>query len=192
MAVREATQLARMRASQAACLIFIEDGTDLTIAELASRIGLNERTFYRYFARREEVIRPVLEAGIELMEEIFRTAAKDRPLTDVALEGFRNSMWGDHADKTRRLVPLLLADPALNQVWLSTIRDFERVILAPIANRIDEPENSLRAMVVAGAIVTASRVSFEHMAAHGTDPVETFAQALAILEQGLPGAAAAG
>jgi AcrR family transcriptional regulator len=186
MALREATRLARLRASAAACLLFIEDGTDITIAELAARIGLNERTFYRYFATREEVIRPVLEAGVAAVEEAFRIAPEDRSIADVALEGFRNSMWGDHADRTRRLVPLVLADPALNRVWLSAIRHFEHVILAPIAARLHEPEDSLRAMMVAGAIVTAARVSHEHTAAHGTDPVETFREALAVLEQGLP------
>ena len=182
MTVRSETQSSRLRASEAACLLFIAEGTDQTVASLAAHIGLSERTFYRYFSTREQVIRPVLEHGIATVASTFAAEPLTDSFMDVAILGFERTLWGDHADYTRRLVPLLLQDTELYAVWLSTIRDFEAALLPLVAARLGVSEESLRAHLATAALVSAMRVSFEHPS---EDPAGTMSEALALLGDGI-------
>ncbi|GAA3168539.1 hypothetical protein GCM10020255_055570 [Rhodococcus baikonurensis] len=53
-----------LRVSQSCAAAFVERGdTSTTIAELAERAEISERTFYRCFATKEESIWPMLDDG---------------------------------------------------------------------------------------------------------------------------------
>ncbi|WP_288434648.1 TetR family transcriptional regulator, partial [uncultured Deinococcus sp.] len=59
---------ARSRLAKAALALYIERGFEqTTVAEIAGRAGLTERTFFRHFADKREVLfggSAVLEAGL--------------------------------------------------------------------------------------------------------------------------------
>jgi len=172
-------QLARMRVSEQSCLVFIENGYDLTVTQLCQQLGVPERTFYNYFPTKPDVVRPVLDAGIRVIAESLGDESLD--LTDAMAAGFARALWGDHGVYTRRLVPLLMSEPALYAVWLSTIRDFETALLPGVADRLGVGFDTLRARILSATLVAAVRMSFEHMATHGSDPIETFTEAMAII-----------
>src|SRR5713226_9465503 len=77
---------ARGRLEQAALELYVERGFDqTTVAEIAARAGLTERTFFRHYADKREV----LFGGSELLAELLVAAvagAPDsaRPLDTVA------------------------------------------------------------------------------------------------------------
>jgi AcrR family transcriptional regulator len=168
-----------MRVSEQCCLVFIENGFDLTVSELCERLGVPERTFYNYFPTKPDAVRPVLEAGIRVIAESLGDESLE--LTDAMAAGFARSLWGDHGVYTQRLVPLLISEPALYAVWLSTIRDFETALLPAVADRLGVGFDTLRARLLAATLVSAVRLSFEHMATHGSDPQATFTEAMAIV-----------
>jgi AcrR family transcriptional regulator len=67
---------ARGRLEQAALQLFIERGFDeATVAEIASRAGLTERTFFRHFADKREV----LFGGAGALEELIVHAVASTP-----------------------------------------------------------------------------------------------------------------
>ena len=77
---------ARGRLEKAALELYDERGFDATtVAEIAARAGLTERTFFRYFADKREV----LFAGEGQLEAVFVDAIADAPadasLTDLLL-----------------------------------------------------------------------------------------------------------
>lgn len=81
----------RDRLQQAALELFAEHGYDgVTVKEISDRAGLTERTFFRYFADKREV----LFLGNEQFQETFRSAAANcpagEPLT-VVLAGLRGA-----------------------------------------------------------------------------------------------------
>jgi AcrR family transcriptional regulator len=56
--------------------LYVERGFDeTTVAEIAKRAGLTERTFFRHFADKREV----LFAGAAMLQELFVTTAMDAP-----------------------------------------------------------------------------------------------------------------
>ena len=67
---------ARGRLEQAAFELFTERGFEqTTVAEIAERAGLTERTFFRYFADKREV----LFAGADALQELFVSRRRRRP-----------------------------------------------------------------------------------------------------------------
>lgn len=66
----------RGRLERSALELYSERGFEnTTVAEIAERAGLTERTFFRYFADKPEV----LFSGGEHLEEIFSTAVRSAP-----------------------------------------------------------------------------------------------------------------
>ncbi len=64
---------ARGRLERAAMELYIERGFDqTTVAEIAARAGLTERTFFRHFADKREVL---FAGAVELQEFLVRTLA---------------------------------------------------------------------------------------------------------------------
>jgi AcrR family transcriptional regulator len=79
---------ARGRLEKAAMELYVERGfDDTTVAEIAKRAGLTERTFFRHFADKREV----LFAGAAVLQELFVTtvmdAPSDLPPVEAALAG---------------------------------------------------------------------------------------------------------
>jgi AcrR family transcriptional regulator len=67
---------ARGRLEQAAMELFVERGFEqTTVAEIAKRAGLTERTFFRYFADKREV----LFAGAGTLQEFFVSTVASAP-----------------------------------------------------------------------------------------------------------------
>src|SRR5579872_4164810 len=66
---------ARGRLEQAAMELYIERGFDTTtVAEIAERAGLTERTFFRHFADKREVLFGGSDALRELLESTVAAA----------------------------------------------------------------------------------------------------------------------
>jgi AcrR family transcriptional regulator len=67
---------ARSRLEQAALKLYVERGYEqTTVAEIAKEAGLTERTFFRYFADKREV----LFSGSGALQELLVTAVADTP-----------------------------------------------------------------------------------------------------------------
>src|ERR1700691_1650442 len=67
---------ARGRLEQAALELYVEPGFEqTTVAEIAKRAGLTERTFFRHFADKREV----LFGGAGALQELLVTCVADAP-----------------------------------------------------------------------------------------------------------------
>src|SRR5262252_4534806 len=109
---------ARGRLEQAAMDLFIERGFEqVTVAEIASRAGLTERTFFRYFADKREVL--FWGAG-SLQEFVVSTVAlapdSVAPIAAVAaaLEG-AGALLQERREFARQRQTIIAANPELQE-----------------------------------------------------------------------------
>ncbi|MGW5214061.1 TetR/AcrR family transcriptional regulator [Streptomyces sp. NPDC004051] len=133
----------RMEIARAAAGLFVREGLRATRAEdIAQAAGIAPRTFYRYFAAKEEAIAPLYEAGARRWVEAVRTAP---PGTSVpqALEdavrytltpgvGVSEASWA----WVRTLIRLAHADPSLRRVWAEACQASERALAEALASRV--------------------------------------------------------
>ncbi|MFG6503331.1 TetR/AcrR family transcriptional regulator [Microbacterium sp. P05] len=171
----------RLAVSGRVTLAFLSEGYATPVARICERAGVAERTFYRYFPTKAEAIRPVLEHGIDLVAAELREN-EGGELEEVLVAAFARSLWGERGVTTARLVPLILAEPALYAVWLSTIRAFEAALGQAIQPWLRRPVSDLERHVIAGVLVTAMRISFEESAVEGADAVNVYRSALTAVD----------
>ncbi|MGW7236968.1 TetR/AcrR family transcriptional regulator [Streptomyces sp. NPDC054804] len=176
-----------MEIARAAAGLFVRQGLRATRAEdIAHAAGIAPRTFYRYFATKEEAVAPLYAAGAQRWAEAVRSApaalsvpealehAVHHTLTPGA--GVSAASW----EWVRTLIHLADTSPALRKVWAEVCQSSEDLLAAILAERTapdtacdTAPDNvaptpHLRfASAVAGAAV---RVAVESWAAGTASP----------------------
>src|SRR5271170_1133615 len=79
----------RARLVQAAMVLYGEQGFDrTTVAEIAERAGLTERTFFRHFADKREV----LFFGAQALQELLVNTVVNAPASATALEAVTQAL----------------------------------------------------------------------------------------------------
>lgn len=140
---------ARGRLMKAAFELFIERGFDqVTVTEIAGRAGLTERTFFRHFADKPEV----LFAGQAVLQERVLTAIADAPDVaaplDVVAAAFEaaSAMFHDNPEFARRRQAVIAANAGLRERELTKLATLAGAIAEALRARgVREPAASLAA-----------------------------------------------
>jgi AcrR family transcriptional regulator len=167
-----------LRASEAICEFFVARGsTDFKVVDLAEAAGLTERTFYRYFATKEEVVRPVLDGGSLILAGVIEGRV-DLSVTDAIVEGFDAAVGGEFETRTDGLFALLFRDDSLRPILFQAFYDSEQIIRPALARRLGVGPSSLAAQVAAASTLAMIRVALELLIRGGEDPVIALRSAL--------------
>ncbi|MGW0896491.1 TetR/AcrR family transcriptional regulator [Streptomyces goshikiensis] len=129
---------------RAALLMFVSQGYDkTTVDEITDAVDVSQRTFFRYFANKEEVAFAVQD----LVESHFVAALRARPGSEGPLEAMRNAVlasWDTIGEAISEVVPvdlymrtyrLIESTPALLAVHLRRSTELEERISLLIAAR---------------------------------------------------------
>ena len=152
---------ARGRLEQAALDLYLERGFEqTTVAEIAGRAGLTERTFFRHFADKREV----LFWGSGVLQEVLVGAVAGAPpsaapidAVAAALEAAGNLLEERRA-LARRRQAVIAANPSLQERELSKLATLASAMAGALRRRgVGEPAASL----AAEAGVAVFRVAFE-------------------------------
>jgi AcrR family transcriptional regulator len=151
---------ARGRLRLAALELFAERGFEqTTVAEIAQRAGLTERTFFRHFSDKREV----LFAGSEELQDLFvRTVAaapeSAAPIDAVAAGLDAAADFLPHREYARQRQAVIAANTALQERELIKMASLSAALASALRDRgVPEPAASLTAE--AGTAVF--RVAFE-------------------------------
>jgi AcrR family transcriptional regulator len=109
---------ARGRLEQAALELYAEHGFDqTTVAEIAERAGLTERTFFRHFADKREVLFGGQDALIELVTKHIAEAPDAASPIDVVRDALQavGQMFADRREHARRRQAVVDANPGLQE-----------------------------------------------------------------------------
>lgn len=159
---------AQGRLEQAALDLYLEQGFDATtVAEIAARAGLTERTFFRHFADKREVLFRGRELADALEAAIDDAPAATAPLDAVAgaLESL-SDFFADRRPHARRRQTVIAANPSLQERELIKLASLATTICDALRRR---GVADLMAGLVAEAGIAVFKVAFEHWL---TDPAE--------------------
>ncbi|MCF3124098.1 TetR family transcriptional regulator [Streptomyces arenae] len=132
----------RLHIARTAASLFAADGLRATRAEdIARAAGVAPRTFYRYFATKEEAVSPLFGAGAQQWAEAVRAAPADLAVPDALRYAVTDALAAEDAaaveslEWVRSLLRLSAESPALRAVWAATCHDSEETLLAVLAGR---------------------------------------------------------
>ncbi|WP_409375068.1 TetR/AcrR family transcriptional regulator [Streptomyces justiciae] len=133
----------RMDIARAAAGLFVSRGLRATRAEdIAQAAGIAPRTFYRYFATKEEAVAPLYAAGAQRWAEAVREAPAELSVPEALEHAVRHTLTpgvGVSAaswEWVRTLIRLADSSPALGKVWAEVCRDSERVLGEVLGERV--------------------------------------------------------
>jgi AcrR family transcriptional regulator len=152
----------RGRLQEAALALYSERGFDqTTAAQIAARAGLTERTFFRHFADKREVL---FGGSALLLERIVAGVAgappQDGPLDAVArgLDAAAAMLGEFRRDLSHQRHTVIAANPELRERELAKLADYAAAVADALHQRgVGEP----RASLAAEAGMTVLRVALE-------------------------------
>ncbi|KOV90978.1 TetR family transcriptional regulator [Streptomyces sp. NRRL B-1140] len=132
-----------MEIARVAAGLFVRNGLRATRAEdIAQAAGIAPRTFYRYFATKEEAVAPLYATGARRWVEAVRAAPPDAGVLSALEQGVHHTLtpgvgvsvssW----EWVRTLLRLAEATPSLGRVWAEVCHASERRLGEVLAERV--------------------------------------------------------
>ncbi|MFB4296907.1 TetR family transcriptional regulator [Actinomadura sp. NTSP31] len=181
----------------AAFTLFAEKGFDATtVEEIADAVDVSSRTFFRYFASKEDVALTFQEEQTSAVMQALADRPPDEPImtalrrTVVGIAGAcERGELGFDPQRFECMFTMMSESPTLMAGSLEHAQKKQQLITAIIAERMGlDPATELRPHVIAAAATcgfqAAADVARRHGGAFGSLS-ETVDQAFAILEEGL-------
>jgi AcrR family transcriptional regulator len=140
---------ARGRLAKAAMALYAEQGFEqTTVAEIAARAGLTERTFFRHFADKREV----LFYGMEMLRDRLARAVADAPASATAMDAVgaafeaASSVLQENPERVRLRDAIVSANAELRERELIKLAAVSAAVADALRDRgISEPAASLAA-----------------------------------------------
>src|SRR5438132_551575 len=175
----------------AALRLFGERGFDsVTVDDIAAEADVSRRTFFRYFASKEDVL--LADHFVQLAR--LRDAMAARPPDEPILTALRNallSMTGDFEDRKEMVIlrgRIMRDTPSLQARSLVHQKAWEDAMQEMVAERLHvDPTVDLRPGVVSAATLAAMRVAYTNWLTTGAtgDLIAQTTEALDLLDGGL-------
>jgi len=163
------------RLSLAALELFAEHGYDeTTVAEIAERAGLSERTFFRHFADKREVLFGGAGELQSKMAAAVAAAPAELPPIEAAVLGVQmaGEMLGERPDFARKRARVISANAELQERELIKMASLTAAFTETLRERgVAEPAASL----TAEAAIMVFRVSFERWVTDGGEYTDVIA-----------------
>lgn len=169
--------------------LFVERGFDeVTVDDIAEASGTSQRTFFRYFATKDEIV-------LDLIHRLTRRllhALEARPADEGAVTALRRAyattshVEPTNRERVRQLARVLSSAPVLRaRAHGEHVSDAE-VLLAPLGARMGLSPDDPRVRVLATAASAVAAVEFYRWADEGrsSDPSEPIEAAFDLLEAG--------
>ncbi|WP_257456102.1 TetR/AcrR family transcriptional regulator [Archangium lipolyticum] len=184
IAPREGRDQAMLEASRAVIGLFLRERTsDFSVKELAAHAGLSERTFYRYFPRKEDAIRPAVDASLARIVSDLRAAPRGKTLREALADALSRSLAEESSMNWENLLSVLNETESLRAVWLQILTDAEVALAHVAAEWLGISPDSQRARLAGAVLATAGRLALEQpfFAGRKRDPGEVLSECLALL-----------
>ncbi|GAA3382371.1 TetR family transcriptional regulator [Cryptosporangium minutisporangium] len=175
--MRERTRAAiRDQLADTALTLFVARGFDrVTIDDLVAATGVSRRSFFRYFASKEDI---VLGFMTDLAESLVHALA-ERPADEGVWESLRRACdpavarYAHDAERMLALFGLFEQTPSLRARHAEKHLHCHAGLTGELAGRLGvDPAEDLRPAVWAGSALAALQAALDAWAAHPQRPIE--------------------
>ncbi|KJS53943.1 TetR family transcriptional regulator [Streptomyces rubellomurinus subsp. indigoferus] len=186
-------QLVADELTRAALGLLAQKGFDaVTVDEIAACAGMSKRTFFRYFASKEDVVVQFLAGlGAGMRAELASRPAGEPPSAALrhAVRACVDACAGQ-AERTLRVVRLILGTPALHARFLEHQAQWRDELAAELAARLGLDAAALHPRLAAGTALTAFDVVLQQWSSGdgSEDPAALTDRAFATLAPALDAA----
>lgn len=157
----------RLAASRSAIALIIEHGTsNFTVKQLVSHTGLSERTFYRYFPTKEDVVKPAIAEAIERIGATMARRPRTEPLRDSVVAAFTDAWVTVPIQSSQMFARVMNETDSFRAVWQQSFMAGSSQWTSIMADRLGLPAHDPQ-VVLAGAVVALSA----RLALEGADPL---------------------
>ena len=149
------------RLQQAALELYAERGFEPTaVADIAERAGLTERTFFRYFADKREVLFSGSKTLLELIENAVANAPASLAPIDAVAEALAATadFFDGRVEHSRRRQAVIDANPSLQERELIKLASLATAVAGALRGRgVGDPA----AILTAEAGIAVFKVAFD-------------------------------
>ncbi|MFI6452969.1 TetR family transcriptional regulator [Streptosporangium amethystogenes] len=178
-------QQTRLALIDAALSLFLEQGYEATtVDQIAAAVDVSPRTFFRYFATKEDVALSLAVDGQETMlAELATRPADEAPFTALshAVRAMVTMLQEGDLDDTARFLrarEVIDSTPALFAGSVRRLMENERRLIAEISRRQGTGPDDLLPHFVVALFTTVARVGFELCEPADLDDVKALAARL--------------
>jgi AcrR family transcriptional regulator len=110
----------RRQLAEMAARLFLERGYEaVTVEEIVAAVEVSPRTFFRYFASKEDVLDEILVNEAQAITAALRDRPKEEPVLDAVKAAAASWLGTAQRDpRTLRLFALVVRTPVLRSRWL--------------------------------------------------------------------------
>jgi AcrR family transcriptional regulator len=167
-------RMTRQLISDIATSLFVARGFEsVTVAEVAERAGVSEKTIYNYFPTKESLVFDEAEGHLaRLTEQLQQRAAHESP-TKALVAALKEdlSRWEAFtadmpADYLPRFSDMVQASPSLRAAWHEHQHELMQVIRGALAARADVSPDDPEPMIAAQALVGLHDLVYQSAVRH--------------------------
>jgi mycofactocin system transcriptional regulator len=179
----------RLEIERVAFALFADRGFDeTTVEDIAAAAGISRRTFFRYFATKNDAVWGDFDAGLRHFADVLDAADPDQPWMDalrVAVVDF-NSLDRELVPLHRDRMELILHVPALQAYATLMYARWRDVVTRFVADRTGAKPDDLHPRLVGHTALAAAVAAYEQwLAEPGTDLAELLDSAMRLLSEGM-------
>ena len=179
----------RSHLAELALAMFVDRGFEgTTVEDIAAVAGIGRRTFFRYFASKNDVVWGDFDAGLVALQEELAATPPDVATYDALVAAVLQFNRLDEEVETvhRRRMDLILHVPALQAHSTLRYAAWRAVIAEFVASRRHEPVAAAVPQLVAHTVLAATVAGYEQwLATPGGDLSSLLEQSLRRLGAGL-------
>jgi AcrR family transcriptional regulator len=163
--------------------LFVTQGyADTTVDQIAAAAGMSKRTFFRYFASKDDLV----IGKYDLFGDRMADALDARPADEPVWESLRRTLdiavgyVGDPQLRARNdaMDQIVQSTPQLNARYLEKLQRIQQLLVARVAHRLDgadaDPSDPRPAAIVGAAFACMQAARQAYLASDQETPFDTY------------------
>jgi AcrR family transcriptional regulator len=154
----------RLAVSRAALELFVDEGdTSATVQQIAGAVGISTRTFYRYFAAKEDVVVPVLRRSTGAILAAIDASPPDTDLLDRLVSALLVEVDGGRLNERQRaFLRIVATTPAYRDRWLQMDHTLHAALMRLMKDELAPGSDDFMARLGADLVLGAARTALDH------------------------------